>query len=121
MKPLVTAVSLTLALAACGSPQDEDKLTPESIEDSQSAAEKPDIALSNNPEPEPAPAKPAASEPSVKTDTAVAHAAPSAAKKRPSAKPTAKRRPARTVQPPRAVPVSPPPQPEDDLDALLPH
>jgi hypothetical protein len=56
MRFAAATLSLTLLLAACGSPQDEDKLTPESIEASQSAPEKPDIALSNNPEPEPAPA-----------------------------------------------------------------
>ena len=58
MRFVAAILSLTLLLAACGSPQDEDKLTPESIEASQSAPEKPDIALSNNPEPEPASAPP---------------------------------------------------------------
>ena len=52
------ALSLALILAACGGPSDEDKLTPEAIESSQSAPEKPDIALSSNPEPEPPPAPP---------------------------------------------------------------
>jgi len=56
MRLLPAALSLALALSACGGPSDEDKLTPEAIEASQSAPEKPDIALSNNPEPEPAPA-----------------------------------------------------------------
>lgn len=56
MRVLLATLPLALALAACGSPADEDKLTPESIEASQSAPEKPEIALSNNPEPEPAPA-----------------------------------------------------------------
>ena len=58
MRLLPAALSLALALSACGGPSDEDKLTPEAIEASQSAPEKPDIALSNNPEPEPAPAPP---------------------------------------------------------------
>ena len=58
MKLLVATLPLALTLASCGSPKEEDKLTAESIEASQSAPEKPDIALSNNPEPEPAPAPP---------------------------------------------------------------
>ena len=61
MKPLAATLSFALLLSACGSPQEEDKLTPEEIEASQSAPEKPDVALSNNPEPEPAP--PAATPP----------------------------------------------------------
>lgn len=56
MRVLLATLPLALALTACGSPSDEDKLTADSIEASQSAPEKPDIALSNNPEPEPAPA-----------------------------------------------------------------
>jgi hypothetical protein len=55
MKPFATTLSLALVLTACGSPKDEDKLTPEAIEASQSAPEKPDVELSANPEPEPAP------------------------------------------------------------------
>ena len=47
-------LTLAVCLAACGSPSDEDKLTPEAIERSQSASELPDVALSNDPEPAPA-------------------------------------------------------------------
>jgi len=73
-------------------------------------------------ESEPAATEPAANEPSIETTTAVAHASPSPARKRPSAKPTPKKTQVRTVQPTRAVPAPPPPQAaEDDLDALLPH
>lgn len=49
------SLALVIGLAACGSPRDEDKLTPEAIERSQSASELPDVALSNDPEPAPAP------------------------------------------------------------------
>jgi hypothetical protein len=59
MKYAVLALSLTLVLAACGSPKDEDKLTADSIRASESAPELPEINLSENPEPEPA-APPAA-------------------------------------------------------------
>ena len=55
MKYAAVALSLALALTACGSPQDEDKLSPADIKASESAPELPDIALSENPEPEPAP------------------------------------------------------------------
>jgi serine/threonine protein kinase len=79
-------------------------------------------------EPEPTPAEPAAIEPSIETESAVAHAAPTPARKRPSAKSAPKRRAVRSVQPPRTVPTatppssrSSPPPAEDDLDALLPH
>jgi serine/threonine protein kinase len=76
-------------------------------------------------EAEPAPAEPAASESMIETGTAVAHAPPAPAKKRPAAKSTPKRRAARSVQGPRAIPAPPraiTSQPaEDDLDALLPH
>jgi serine/threonine protein kinase len=73
-------------------------------------------------EPEPAAAEPAVTEPRIKTDSAVAHAAPTPARKRPTTKSTVKRKQARTVQPTRGTNVSSPPQPaEDDLDALLPH
>lgn len=48
-------IALVFGLAACGSPRDEDKLTPEMIARSQSADELPEIALSNDPEPAPAP------------------------------------------------------------------
>ena len=58
MRLLPVTLLLALTLTACGGPKEEDKLTPEAIEASQSAPEKPDIALSNNPEPEPAPAPP---------------------------------------------------------------
>jgi hypothetical protein len=54
MKHSAIALSLALALAACGSPKDEDKLSPEDIRASESAPELPDIALSENPEPQPA-------------------------------------------------------------------
>jgi hypothetical protein len=56
MKYVALATSLALALAACGSPKDEDKLSPEAIRASESAQELPDVALSDNPEPQPAPA-----------------------------------------------------------------
>ena len=55
MKHVALALTLTLALAACGSPKEEDKLTAESIRASESAPELPEINLSENPEPEPAP------------------------------------------------------------------
>jgi len=55
MKQVAFALSLTLALAACGSPQDEDKLTADAIRASESAPELPEINLSENPEPQPAP------------------------------------------------------------------
>ena len=76
-------------------------------------------------ESEPAlPAEPAANESSIEIRSAVAHATPTPARKRPAVK-TPKRRVARTMQPPRAAPspaASTPSQPaEDDLDALLPH
>lgn len=48
-------LALVFCLASCGGPSDEDKLTPEAIEQSQSANELPDVALSNDPEPAPAP------------------------------------------------------------------
>lgn len=55
MKPIIAASLLALALAACGGPSDEDVLTPEKIRASESAPELPDIQLSENPEPPPAP------------------------------------------------------------------
>jgi hypothetical protein len=55
MKYAAITLSLAVALAACGSPKEEDKLSPEDIRASESAPELPDIALSENPEPEPAP------------------------------------------------------------------
>ena len=61
MKHVALVTSLALALAACGSPRDEDKLTANSIRASESAAELPEINLSENPEPQPAP--PPAAEP----------------------------------------------------------
>jgi serine/threonine protein kinase len=75
-------------------------------------------------EPEPAPAEPAASEPSIEIETAVAHASPTPARKRPSAKASSKRRAVRSTPPPRAasLPAPRPQQPaEVDLDALLPR
>ena len=55
MKPLIVASLLSLTLAACGSPSDQDVLTEEKIKASESAPELPDIQLSDNPEPPPAP------------------------------------------------------------------
>ena len=55
MKPLIAASLLALALSACGSPKDEDVLTQDKIRASESAPELPDIQLSENPEPPPAP------------------------------------------------------------------
>ena len=54
-RPLAVASLLILALAACGGPSDEDVLTDEKIRASQSAPELPDVQLSENPEPPPAP------------------------------------------------------------------
>ena len=51
-------LTLALALAACGSPSDEDVLTDEKIEASRSAPELPDVQLSDDPDPPPAPAAP---------------------------------------------------------------
>jgi hypothetical protein len=56
MRYVALTLSLSLALTACGSPKEEDKLTAESIRASESAPELPEINLSENPEPEPAPA-----------------------------------------------------------------
>jgi hypothetical protein len=56
MKHVALVMSLALALAACGSPKDEDKLTADAIRVSESAPELPEINLSENPEPQPAPA-----------------------------------------------------------------
>jgi hypothetical protein len=55
MKPIVAASLFALSLAACGSPSDEDVLTQDKIRASESAPELPDIQLSENPEPPPAP------------------------------------------------------------------
>lgn len=55
MKPLLAVPLLALALAGCGSPSDEDVLTPDKIRASESAPELPEIQLSENPEPPPAP------------------------------------------------------------------
>jgi hypothetical protein len=55
MKPIIAASLLVLCLAGCGGPSDEDVLTDEKIRASQSAPELPDIELSDNPEPPPAP------------------------------------------------------------------
>ncbi len=58
MKPLIFSPLLILALAACGGPSDEDKLTSDKIRASESAPVLPDIELSENPEPPPAPPEP---------------------------------------------------------------
>jgi hypothetical protein len=55
MRPFIAAPVLALFLASCGSPSDEDVLTPDKIKASESAPELPDIELSDNPEPPPAP------------------------------------------------------------------
>ena len=58
MKPLAAASLFILCLTACGGPSEEDVLTPDKIRASESAPELPDIQLSENPEPPPAPAEP---------------------------------------------------------------
>ena len=58
MKPILAASLLALTLAACGGPSEEDVLTPDKIRASESAPELPDVQLSENPEPPPAPAEP---------------------------------------------------------------
>lgn len=63
MKPLAAMLPLVLILAACGGPSDEDVLTQDKIRASESAPELPDIQLSENPEPPPAP--PVAEQPEV--------------------------------------------------------
>jgi hypothetical protein len=55
MKPTVALPLLILCLSACGGPSDEDVLTADKIRASESAPELPDIQLSENPEPPPAP------------------------------------------------------------------
>ena len=55
MKPIIAASLLALCLPACGGPSEEDVLTEAKIRASQSAPELPDIQLSDNPEPPPAP------------------------------------------------------------------
>jgi hypothetical protein len=55
MKPILAASLLVLCLSGCGGPSEEDVLTDEKIRASQSAPELPDIELSDNPEPPPAP------------------------------------------------------------------
>lgn len=60
MKPIIAASLLVLTLTACGGPSEQDVLTEEKIRASESAPELPDIQLSENPEPPPAP--PAANE-----------------------------------------------------------
>jgi hypothetical protein len=55
MKPILAASLLALSLSGCGGPSDEDVLTDEKIRASQSAPQLPDIELSENPEPPPAP------------------------------------------------------------------
>ena len=54
----IIGLTLTLALAACGSPSDEDILTDDKIEASRSAPELPDVQLSDDPDPPPAPPQP---------------------------------------------------------------
>jgi len=54
MRHIAVVILLGLALAACGGPKEEDKLTAEAIRASESAPELPEINLSENPEPEPA-------------------------------------------------------------------
>ena len=63
MKPILAASLLALTLAACGGPSEEDVLTAEKIRASESAPELPDVELSENPEPPPAPPEPAAGGP----------------------------------------------------------
>lgn len=58
MKRLAAAALLVLSLSACGGPSEEDVLTPDKIRASESAPELPDVQLSENPEPPPAPAEP---------------------------------------------------------------
>lgn len=58
MKPIIAASLLALMLAGCGGPSEEDVLTPDKIRASESAPELPDVQLSENPEPAPAPAEP---------------------------------------------------------------
>lgn len=60
MKRLAAASLLALCLMACGGPSEEDVLTPDKIRASESAPELPDIQLSENPEPPPAPPEPEA-------------------------------------------------------------
>ena len=69
MKAIAITLSLALALAACGSPPEEDKLAPAEIRASESAPDLPDVALSGNPEPEPAP--PAATPPANELENAL--------------------------------------------------
>ncbi len=54
-KPLAAASLFVLLLSSCGSPSDEDVLTDDKIRASESAPELPDVQLSENPEPPPAP------------------------------------------------------------------
>ena len=61
MRHIALSLTLALALAACGGPKEEDKLTAEAIRASESAPELPEINLSENPEPQPTP--PPAAEP----------------------------------------------------------
>lgn len=65
MKKILAASLLVLALSSCGGPSDEDVLTEEKIRASESAPVLPDIQLSENPEPPPAPAEPVVNEPTV--------------------------------------------------------
>ena len=55
MKRRSAALLLMLCLSACGGPSEEDVLTEEKIRASESAPQLPDIQLSENPEPPPAP------------------------------------------------------------------
>jgi hypothetical protein len=64
-KKLLAFASLTIVLSACGSPSEEDVLTDAKIQASQSARELPDVQLSENPEPPPAPPAPLVEEPTL--------------------------------------------------------
>ena len=58
-KSLAFASLMAMAVSACGSPSEEDILTEAKIQASQSAPALPDVQLSENPEPPPAPPVPA--------------------------------------------------------------
>lgn len=65
MKKILVASLLVLSLSACGGPSDEDVLTEEKIRASESAPVLPDVELSENPEPPPAPPEPVEEEPTL--------------------------------------------------------
>jgi hypothetical protein len=54
-RSLAAASLAIMLLSGCGSPSDEDVLTEDKIRASESAPELPDVQLSDNPEPPPAP------------------------------------------------------------------